>query len=83
MRMLGASERDHRKTVRKRSEVLLQLVRRTASGNEMNFVEIKTPIGGASDGKMAIVDGIEGAAKNRNTARMMPCGSAVRLRYGQ
>ena len=49
----------------------------------MNFVEIKTPIGGASDGKMAIVDGIEGAAKNRNTARMMPCGSAVRLRYGQ
>jgi len=83
VRMLGASERDHRKTVRKRSEVLLQLVRRTASGNEMNFVEIKTPVGGASDRKVAIVDGVEGAAKNRDTSRMMLCGGAVRLRYGQ
>ena len=83
MRMLGASERDHRKAVRKRSEVLLKLVRRPARGNEVELVEIEAPVGGAGDGKMTIVDGIEGASKNRNTARMMPCGGAVRLRYGQ
>ena len=59
MRMLGASERNHRKAVRKRSEVLLQLVRRPARGNEVELVEIEAPVGGAGDGKMAIVDGIE------------------------
>ena len=83
VRMLGASERDHRKAVRKRSEVLLKLVRRPARGNEVELVKIEAPVGGAGDGKMTIVDGIEGASKNRNTARMMPCGGAVRLRYGQ
>jgi len=49
----------------------------------VELVEIEAPVGGAGDGKMTIVDGIEGASKNRNTARMMPCGGAVRLRYGQ
>jgi hypothetical protein len=29
------------------------------------------------------VDGVEGTAENRNAARMMFCGSAVRLRGGQ
>ena len=83
MRMLGASERDHRKPVRERRKVLLQLVRWPARGDEMEFVEIEAPVGGASNGKVAVVDGIEGAAENRNTARMVFCSGAVRLRCGQ
>ena len=83
MRMLGASERDHRKAVRERREMLLQLVRRTARGDEVELVEIEASVGGARNGKMAVVDGIERTAENRNTARMMFCGGAVRLRGGQ
>src|SRR5262249_33623459 len=45
--MVGTGERDHRKTVRKRSEVLLQFVRRADRGDEMNFVEIEAAVGGA------------------------------------
>jgi len=83
VRMLGASERDHGKAVRKWREVLLQLVRRPARGDEVEFVEIEAPVGGARDGKMAVVDGVKGTAKNRDAARMMFCGGAVRLRGGQ
>jgi len=83
VRMLGASESDHRKAVRERREVLLELVRGTARGDEVEFVEIEAPVGSAGDGKMAVVDGIEGTAENRNTARMMFCSGAVRLRCGQ
>jgi hypothetical protein len=50
VRMLGGSQRNHCKAVRERREVLLQLVRRPARGNEMQLVEIKTPVGGSSDG---------------------------------
>src|ERR1700731_3564164 len=66
VRMLGASKRDHGKPVWKRSEVLLQLVRGTTRGDEMEFVEIEAPVGGTSNGKMAVVDGIAGTAKNRD-----------------
>ena len=83
VRMLGAGQRDHGKSMREGSEVLLQLVRRTAGGYEMDFVKIKTAVGGAGDGKMAVVDGIERTAEKRDTARMMFSGSAVRLRSGQ
>ena len=83
MRMFGTGKRNHGKPVREGCEVLLQLVRRPARGNEVEFVEIKAPVGGAGDGKMTVVDGIEGAAENRNTARMVLCGGAVRLRCGQ
>jgi hypothetical protein len=81
--MLGASERDHSKPVREWGEMLLQLMRRPARGDEVEFVEVKTPVGGAGNGEMAVVDGIEGAAEYRDVARMMFCGSAVRLRGGQ
>jgi len=81
--MLGASKRNHRKTMRKRRKMLLQLVGRAARGDEVEFVEIEAPVSGARDGKMAVVDRIEGTAKNRNTARLMFCGGAVRLRCGQ
>src|SRR6266478_2823010 len=81
--MLGASERDHGKAVRERGEMLLQFMRRPARGNEMQFVEIEASIGGAGNRKMAVVNGIEGSTKNRNPARMMFRGSAVRLRCGQ
>ena len=83
MRVFGAGERNHPEAVRERSEVLLELVRRTAGGNEMNFVEIKTAVGGAGDGEMAVVNRVERAAKKRNAAGMMFYGGAVRLRCRQ
>ena len=69
--------------MRKWSEVLLKLVWRTARRYEMNLVEIEAAVGGASYGEMAVMDGVERAAKERDAARMMFCGGAVRLRYGQ
>ena len=63
--------------------MLLEFVRRPACGNEMDFVEIETPVGGPGDGKVAIVNGIEGAAKKRDASWMVFCGGAVRLRGGQ
>jgi hypothetical protein len=83
VRVLGAGERNHGEAVRKRREVLFELVRRPAGGNEMNFVEIKTAVGGAGDGEMAVVNRVERAAKKCDAARMMFCGGAVRLRCGQ
>src|SRR6267143_2424620 len=81
--MFCACKRDHGKPVRKRREVLLQLVRGSARGDEVEFVEIKAPVSGTSNGKVAVVYGIEGTAKNRDAPRMMFCGGAVRLRCGQ
>ncbi len=69
--------------MREGREVLLQLVRRPAGGYEMHFVEIETAIGGARDGKMAVMNGVERTAKERDAARMMFGGGAVRLRCGQ
>src|ERR1700676_2261086 len=63
--------------------MLLQLVRRSAGGHKMNFVEIEPAIGGARDRKMAVVNGIERSAKKRNAAWMMFCGGALRVRCGQ
>jgi len=83
VRVLAAGERNHGEAVRERSKVLLEFVRRTAGGNEMDFVEIKTAIGGAGHGEMAVVNRVERAAKECNAARMMFCGGAVRLRCGQ
>jgi len=83
MRMFGARKRDHGEAVRKWREVLLKFVRRSAGWDEMNFVEIEAAVGGAGDGEMAVVDGIERAAKKRDTARMMLSGGAVRLSGGQ
>jgi len=67
----------------KRREVLLQFVRRAARGDEMNLVEIEAAVGGAGDGEVAIVDWIERAAKQSDTAGMMFSGSAVGLSGGQ
>jgi hypothetical protein len=66
-----------------RSQVLLQFVRRPAGWNEMDFVEIKTAVGGARDGKVAVVNGVEGTTKERDTAGMVFGGGAMRLRGGQ
>ena len=81
--MLRASQRNHGVTMRKWREVLLQFVRRTAGRDEMNFVEVETAVGSASDSEMAVVDWVEGAAKKRDTARVMFSGGAVRLGGGQ
>ena len=83
MRMLGAGERGHRETVRERSEVLLEFVRRPASGNEMDFVEVEAAVGSAGHGEVAIVNRVEGAAEERDTTRVVLCGGAMRLRSGQ
>ncbi len=83
MRMLGASQGHHGKPMRKRGQVLLELVRRPARGDEVQFVEIESPVGCAGHGNMAAVNGIERAAKKRDAARMVFDGGAVRLRYRQ
>jgi hypothetical protein len=69
--------------MRERGEMLLQFVRRTTRRDEVEFVEIEAPVGGTRSGKMAVVDGVEGTAENRNVARMMFCGGTMRLRGGQ
>lgn len=83
MRMLGTRERGHREAVRKGSEVLFELVRRAARGDEMNFVEIEASVGGAGHGEVAVVNWVEGTAEQRDTTRVMFCGGAMRLRCGQ
>ena len=49
----------------------------------MNFVEIESPVRGACHGKMPGMNRIERASKQRDAARMMFCGNALRLRGGQ
>ena len=49
----------------------------------MDFVKIETAVGGSGNSEMAVVNGIERAAKERDTARMVFGGGAVRLRCGQ
>ena len=83
VRVLSAGERNHGKSVRERREMLLQLVRRPAGGDEMDFVEIETAVGGAGDGQVAVVNGIERTAKESDAARLVFGSGAVRLRYGQ
>ncbi len=63
--------------------MLLELVRRPARGDEVELIEIEAPIGGACDGKMAVVNGIERTAEQSDATRVMFCGGAVRLRGGQ
>ena len=48
--VLGTGERDHGEPVREGREVLLELVRRPAGGDEMDFVEIEAAVGSAGDG---------------------------------
>jgi hypothetical protein len=50
MRVLGARKRDHGESVREGREVLFELVRRPARGDEMDFVEVKTAVSSAGDG---------------------------------
>jgi hypothetical protein len=84
VRMFGTGQRYHRVTMRERREMLLQLVRRSAGRNEMNFVKIKTPVGGARHRQMSIMNRVKGAAKNRNaTGMVFGCSAALRLRGGQ
>src|SRR5207245_8764774 len=81
--MLGAGQGHNGKPMRKRGEVLLELVRRPARGDEVLFVEIESPVGCAGHVNMATVNGIERAAKKGDAARIVFDGGAVRLRYRQ
>lgn len=83
MRVFGASEREQGEAMREWGQVLFEFVGRAACGNEMDFVEIEAAVGGASDGEVAIVNRIEGAAEQRDATRVMLCGDAMRLRCGQ
>ena len=67
-RMIGAGQRHHGVTIRVGGHAAAMLVRRAARGNEMNFVEMKAALGGARDGQVADVDGIECAAEERDPA---------------
>jgi hypothetical protein len=49
----------------------------------MDLVKIETAVGRAGDGQMAVMYGIKRTAKERDAARMVFGGGAVRLRYGQ
>jgi hypothetical protein len=50
----------------------------------VDLVEIETAVRGSRDSEMSIVNGIKGAAKQRNTAGLVPCCcAALRLRGGQ
>src|SRR3989442_5762502 len=70
MRMLGGGERHHRVAVRKWREMLFELVRGAAGGDEMNFVEIETAGRRARGGEGSIVDGIGRAAQCNDRARI-------------
>jgi hypothetical protein len=83
MRMLGAGEGSHGKTMREWGQVLFEFVRRAAGGDEMDFVKIEAAVGGTSDGEVAVVNWVEGASEQRDTTRVMLGGSAMRLRSGQ
>ena len=83
VRVLGAGQRDHGKAVWEGRQVLLKLVRRPAGRNKMHFIEIEATVGGPGDTQMTAMNGIKRTAKKRDTARMMFCGGAVRLRSGQ
>src|SRR5712671_3618753 len=76
MRVLRASQRHHSKTMWKWRQMLLQLVRWPARRNEMKFVEIKPPVGRSCHRQMPGVNRVKRAAKQRDTAWMMFCGSA-------
>ena len=83
MRVFGAGERDHSKSMRKRCQVLLQLVRRAAGRDEVDPVEIEAAVCGARYGQVAIVNRVKGSAEQGDAARVMFCGGALRLRGGQ
>ena len=83
VRMLGTGKRHHRKSMRERRQVLLQFVRGTARGNEMNLIEVKLPVRGPCDGEMPVVNRIKRSAKQRDAAWVMFCGGARRLRGRQ
>ena len=67
-RVIGAGQRHHGVAIGVGSHVAAMLVRRAARGNEMNFVEVKPAFGGARHGQVADVNGIEGAAEQRDAA---------------
>jgi len=81
--MFGARQRYHGETVREGREMLLQFVGWPAGWNEMDFVKVKAAVGRACDSKMAVMNRIEGAAKEGDAAGVMFYGGAVRLRGRQ
>src|SRR5271157_6351365 len=83
MGVLRAGQRYHGEPVRKRGQVLLQLVRRAACRDEVHLVEIEAPVRGSRHHQMACMNGVKGAAKKSDAPWVMFCRCAVRLRRRQ
>ena len=66
--VIGAGDRSHRVAVGVRRHSAAMLVRWTARGDEVNFVEVKTALRGARDCQVPDVNRIKRAAKQRNPA---------------
>src|SRR5258706_7215743 len=81
--MIRASERHHGVAVGVRRHSAAMFVRRTARGNEVNFVEVKAALRGARDCQVADMDRIKRAAKQCNPAyAWVHGGNAEALRRG-
>ena len=61
--VIGTGENHHRVAMHKRRQRKLGLVRRSRRRNEINGVEMKSPLGRLRYGDMSGVNRIEGAAK--------------------
>src|SRR5260370_30762566 len=82
-RMIRASEGHHRVAVGIGRHSAAMLVRWTARGNEVNFVQMKAALRGTRDCQVANMDRIKRAAKQRNPAYAWAHGgSAGALRRG-
>src|SRR5579859_3128667 len=66
-RMRGARQRDHCEAVLVGAKLRGCFVWRSARGDKVNAIEVKAALGGARHRHMSEVDGIEGAAKKRDT----------------
>jgi len=56
-------------------------MRRTAGGNEVNFIKVESAVRGAPDRQVSVVNRVEGAAKKSDAAGLVLCRcTALRLR---
>jgi hypothetical protein len=69
--------------VRKRRQMLLQFVGWPARRNEVNLVEVKSPVCGSRHGQVPCMNGIKRAAKQCDSSWLVFGRRAVRLRCRQ
>ena len=64
--MIGASQRRHREAMRERSQARFRLVRRARGHNEINRVQMKSPLRRLRHRDVARVNRIERASEKRD-----------------